>query len=121
MGLTELGVPVGSDEADRAERSAQFKEMLRVEREKNFTALAENPARSKVSTIGQMIYCVQQMIREGLWEKALVGLKTISQLEGWIGAEVTNQVYLGLSQREIDEARAKLSPVKKPISKEIVQ
>lgn len=110
--LVTLNIHVSGEEADKVEHSAAFRKMLDQEQQLLYQELASNPNFNKQSVVGGMLHAVQQLLRAGEFDKAITGFLGIAKIQNWIGAESNINVMLGVSQRDIDEARAKLQEKK---------
>lgn len=107
--ITELGIPMTSIECANILRRRSFQKLLWQARHRFNQELASDPLRSKQSTIGQFQILAQKLIEEGSYDKAAEVLFKLARLENWIGIEGQINVFAGLSQRDIDEMRAKLA------------
>ena len=106
--LAALNIQISNAEADRIEYSAAFKKQLDIEQQLLYQELAANPNFNKQSVIGGMLHAVQQLLREGDFDKAVNGFMAIAKLQGWLGVESNVNVMLGVTQRDIEEARKKI-------------
>src|SRR5882672_4177589 len=66
----EIGHPLDSDEADKVSRRREFQEILRVERNKFYAAIANDPTRTKSVVLGKLWDLADKLMLEGEHEKA---------------------------------------------------
>lgn len=114
IAASEIGHPLDPDEADKVSRRRDFQDILRVERNKFYAAVANDPSRSKSTAIGKMEVLIDRLIASGEYDKAANAIDKLGKLEGWVGADSSVNVFAGLSARDIAEARERLAgPVEK--------
>ena len=104
----EVGHPLDPDEADKVSRRRDFQEILRVEKNKFYASVANDPSRTKSVVLGQMWVLADRLIAEGEFEKAAGVLDKLSKMEGWSGNEGNINIFSGLTARDIAEARDRL-------------
>lgn len=109
VAASEIGHPLDSDEADRTARRRDFQDILRVEQNKYFAMVGNDPTRTKSAAIGRLHLIVDQLTREGELDKAAAALEKLAKLEGWIGSDSNINVFGGLTARDIAEARERLA------------
>jgi hypothetical protein len=114
----EIGHPLDPDEADKVSRRRDFQEILRVEKNKFYQGIANDPTRTKSVIVGQMWFLADRLISEGEFEKAAGVLDKLAKLEGWAGNEGNINIFSGLSARDIQEAKDRLTGFKKEKVKE---
>jgi hypothetical protein len=110
----EIGHPLDPDEADKVSRRRDFQEILRVEKNKFYQSIANDPTRTKSVIVGQMWFLADRLIGEGEFEKAASVLDKLAKLEGWAGNENNINIFSGLTSRDIEEAKQRLSHIKEP-------
>jgi hypothetical protein len=108
----EIGHPLDPDEADKLSRRRDFQDILRVEKNKHFAGLANDPTRTKSVVLGQMWYLADRLIADGEFDKAASVLEKLSKMEGWSGNEGNINIFSGLTARDIAEARERLEGAK---------
>lgn len=108
----EIGHPLDPDEADKVSRRRDFQEILRVEKNKFYASVANDPTRTKSVVLGQMWVLADRLIALGEYEKAAGVLDKLSKMEGWSGGESNINVFSGLTARDIEEARQRLAGIK---------
>src|SRR5579864_9643615 len=108
----EIGHPLDPDEADKVSRRRDFQEILRVEKNKFYAGIANDPTRTKSVVLGQMWHLADRLIAEGEFEKAAGVLDKLSKMEGWSGNEGNINIFSGLTARDIAEARERLRDAK---------
>lgn len=110
---SEIGHPLDPDEADKVTRRRDFQEILRIEKNKFYTAVANDPTRTKAVVLGQMWFLADRLISEGEYEKAASVLDKLGKMEGWSGNEGNINIFSGLTHRDIAEAKARLTDLRK--------
>jgi hypothetical protein len=105
----EIGHPLDPDEADKVSRRRDFQEILRVEKNKFYSSVANDPTRTKSVVIGQMFTLADRLITDGEFEKAAGVLDKLAKLEGWNGNESNINIFSGLTARDIAEAKERLA------------
>lgn len=92
-------------EADEIYRSKAFQTVLRQERLRYVNEIASDPQLSKNTAIGMMLLGIQNLIAEGEWDKAIEGVKKLSQLTGWQGAETNVNVFADLKGKDFEDLK----------------
>jgi hypothetical protein len=105
---SQIGHPLDPDEAEKVERRRDFQDILRIEKNKFYAAVANDPSRSKSSAIGKMEVLIDCLMREGEYDKAAAAIEKLGKLEGWVGGDSNVNVFAGLTARDIAEARERL-------------
>lgn len=105
----EVGHPLDPDEADKVSRRRDFQEILRVEKNKFYASVANDPTRTKSVVLGQMWVLADRLIAEGEFEKAAGVLDKLSKMEGWSGNEGNINIFSGLTARDIAEAKTRIA------------
>ena len=105
----EIGHPLDPDEADKVTRRKDFQEILRIEKNKFYAGVANDPTRTKSVVLGQMWFLADKLIAEGEFEKAAGVLDKLGKMEGWSGNEGNINIFSGLTARDISEARERLA------------
>jgi hypothetical protein len=108
----EVGHPIDPDEADKVSRRRDFQEILRVEKNKFYAGVANDPTRTKSVVLGQMWFLADKLISEGEYERAAGVLDKLSKMEGWSGNEGNINIFSGLTARDIAEARQRIVSAK---------
>jgi len=106
--LVALNIHISGEEADKTEHSAGFRKLLSQEQQILYQELASDLNFTKQAVVGGMLHATQMLLREGLWDKAVEAFFKLARVQDWVGAESNVNVMLGLSQRDIDEARKNL-------------
>jgi hypothetical protein len=110
-----LGIFLTQPEADVHVRRKEFQGLLWLERYKYFESLGSDPRRTREVLLGQMAHCAQRLMEEGLWDKAGNVLKELARIEGYVGADVTVNTFANLTQKELDEIKARLQRLQTPV------
>lgn len=105
---TECNVPMTTEDAENFFRRAAFQRVLRQSRHRFHMEIGRDPERTKSATIGQLQVCADNLMKEGDFAKAAEVLLKISKIEGWVGPDSSVNVFSGLSQAQIDQARETL-------------
>jgi hypothetical protein len=104
----ELGITLSPAEVERMGRRRDFQDILRVEQNKYFAMVANDPSRTKSVALGRMWVSAEALARDGEHDKAVQALERISKVEGWIGPENNVNIFAGLTAKEIENARKEL-------------
>ena len=102
---TRLQVPITSQEAENTYRSKTFQRVLRSERNRFFIEVAEDPARTKTTAIGQLLFSLERLAEAGEHAEVVEGLLKLARIEGWTSGEGQSVTVLGLTQKELDDIR----------------
>lgn len=106
---TELGIELDPMESDRTSRRREFQDILRVEKNKLYQSVANDPSRSKATSIGKMEILIENLIAEGEYDKAGQLIERLAKLEGWVGGDSNVNVFAGLTARDIAEAKERIT------------
>lgn len=106
--LTKLNVPLTSREAAAFFRSKGFQTLLRQERNRHFAAIGSDPTYAKATAVGQVLFCAQQLIEAGEYDKAAEVILKGAKIAGWLGSETNVNVFAGLSGKELEDVRKKI-------------
>lgn len=104
----EVGHPLEPDEADKTSRRRDFQEILRGERNKYYTKVANEPTRTKSVAIGKMEVLIDKLMVDGEYDKAATAIEKLAKLEGWVGGDSNVNIFAGLNARDIAEARERI-------------
>ena len=114
--LSKVGVALTSQEAENCYRSKTFQRILRDERNRYFTELGSDPARTKSTAIGMLLDAAEHLREAGEYKEVAEAMLKLGKMEGWIGGEGAVNVFAGLTQRELDEVRNRLRKQDNPSS-----
>ena len=119
---TRLRIPLTNEVAATTYRLKIFQKLLRQERNRFAMEVANDPAWTKRTAIGQMLACVQHLMEAGEFDKALEGLLKVARVEGWTNSEANINVFAGLTDRELADVKGKIAartngPGAEPIGK----
>lgn len=109
---TDLELGLTNEECTLLMKNQRFQQILRTERLKLYNELASDPNRSKHTLIGQAMFCVEKLMEQDSYDKALAGLLNIAKIEGFVGSDTNVNVFAGLSSRELAELKQKLKSQK---------
>lgn len=120
---SEIGHPLDPDEAEKVQRRRDFQDILRIEKNKFFAGVANDPSRSKSSAIGKMEVLIDCLMREGEYDKAAAAIEKLGKLEGWTGSDSNVNIFAGLTARDIAEAKSRLTGIVSDsgVARDIVQ
>jgi hypothetical protein len=105
----DLSIELDPIEAERIGRRKDFQEILRIEQNKYYAAVGNDPSRTKSVAIGRMWVSAERLARDGEHDKAVQALERIAKVEGWSGNEGNVNIFSGLTARDIAEARERLA------------
>jgi len=105
----ELDNPITVEEATALEKSKSFQKMLWAVRHQWYGEIAATVGRDKTSTIGQLQLLAQKLMDQGDYDKAAEVLFKVIRTEGWAGNEATVNVFSGLSAKDFEAIRKKLT------------
>ena len=83
--------------------------MLDQEQALLYQELAANPNFNKQMVVGGMLHAIQQFIREGEFDKAGEAWFKLARVQDWVGQSSNVNIMVGGSQRDIDEAKKRLT------------
>jgi hypothetical protein len=106
--VSDLGIGINSQEAETFFRRKAFQKLLRAERHRYMTELANDPGATKTSAIGNLLQCASGLMEAHQYDKAAEVYLKIAKLQGWVGAENNVNVFNGLTQSDYVKLRAKL-------------
>jgi len=105
----DLGIQLDPDEVLVIERRKEFQEILRGEANKYYAAVANDPTRTKSTVLGKLVVQAELLHAQGDYDKAAIVLEKVAKIEGWTGADQNVNVFAGLTARDIQEARDRIS------------
>lgn len=104
-----LRVQMTNEECATQFRTKIFQRLLRVERLRFAVEVANDPGWSRRAAIGKMLYLVDRLIENGENDKALEGLLKVARVEGWLAAETSLNLTMGITDRELMEIKEKIA------------
>lgn len=105
----DLEIKLDPDEVTRLAKRKDFQEILRIESNKFYAAVANDPTRTKSAALGRMWVLVDRLTANGELEKAALTLDKLAKMEGWSGNEGNINIFSGLTQRDIQEAKERIA------------
>lgn len=111
---TKLRVPMTKEEAAVTFRSKTFQRLLRAERLRYYAEVGRDPEWSKKTAVGQLLHCIQELMTSGEFDKAAEVILKAAKIEGWLNPDTSITIGMGLSSKDIQDLRAKLS-LKQPV------
>lgn len=107
--LSVLGLAVSNAEIEAVEHSAGFLKALDDEQARFYSELAQSPNFSKMTVVGGMLHAINQLTREGAFDKAVEAWFKLARVQDWVGGEAETNIYMGITQKDIDLQREKLA------------
>jgi hypothetical protein len=115
--VLQLDLPILLQEAEAHFHTDLFQKLFRLEVAKFARELADDPKlHNKRVVVGKLIRAADALIAKGVEDKAAEILHKICKVEGWDKSSDVTNVFGGLSQKELDAIKQKLSPVETPTS-----
>jgi hypothetical protein len=102
------GLDLTPEEAVAAAKRRAFQKVLWQARLAYYNEVGSDPGRTKQTVLGQMILAAQKLMEADEWEKAALVNEKIARVAGWMGAEAEQNVFVGLSQKDIDEVKKQM-------------
>lgn len=106
--VVQLQLSITNEEIAKIENSSAFRKVLDAEQQLLYQELAANPNFNKNAVVGGMLHAIQQLLKEGEWDKAVMGFMNLAKLQGWLGVENNFNIMLGVSQKDIEMAKEQL-------------
>lgn len=100
----ELDIPLSIEDADKLSKTKTWQDVLWAARHKYQTEIANVPGRSKTSLVGLSYLLIQDLIKQGDFDKALDGIQKLARLEGWDKSAEVN-IFAGVTSADIDAQR----------------
>lgn len=104
----ENGLELTGPECDKIFHSKRFQDMIWAERQRFQTEIAQTPGRNKTSLLGLATLLIQNLIEEGQWDKALLGIEKLAKIEGWAGGDSNINIFQGVTSQDIEKMKAEL-------------
>lgn len=110
----ELGIDLSIEEADNIKGRKLFQKALDEAKIAYSNEIGSNPRLSRDLVVGQIYELANVLTKEGEAYKASDALLKLAKIKGWIGYEPDTlyKMLSGLTQRDIDEMKQKLSEAK---------
>src|SRR5438105_3745059 len=83
--ITQLGIPLTTEECETISRRRSFRELLRQSRNRLHQEIGTDPGRTKDATVGQLQLQADNLEAAGEYEKAAEVLFKIAKVRNWIG------------------------------------
>ena len=110
--LTQLQIPLTTDECETIGRRRSFRELLRAARNRLHNEIGSDPSRNKEALIGQLQLQADNLEASGEYDKAAEVLFKIAKVKNYIGEENTVNVFAGLTAKDFDAIRKRLAESK---------
>jgi len=108
---SEVGHSLDPDEAEKVARRSEFQEILRGEKRKYEATIANDPLNTKSALLGRMYIAMDKLLSESEWDKAVQAAEKIAKVQGWAGNEGNVNVFAGLTAKDIEIARERISGI----------
>ena len=82
-------------------QTEEFGQVLRGERNRFYKELASDPNRSKMSNVGNLLFCADQLIAGKQYDKAAAVLMNIMKAEGQLEDKSTVSIFGDVTQKDI--------------------
>jgi len=103
-----LGVPFDNSQAERAAQySEAFQNILDALSYKIHARTGDNPFLTKGFIKGVLVTAIRRLGEMDQWDKVSIPAKLIADMEGWNKTDLGTPVVLSLTQKEIDDLKAK--------------
>lgn len=110
----QLQVSLTPADAQAIERRKAFQRVLWQTRYKHFQELADNPARTKQVLLGQIVYAIDQLFKEGAWRDVIDGGLKLAKIEYNVEDQTVN-VFQGLTQKDLDAIKNRIKKLNDPL------
>jgi hypothetical protein len=117
--ISQLQVPLTTDECQTIQRRKSFRDLLRAARTRLHNEIGSDPSRNKEALIGQLQLQADNLEASGEYDKAAEVLFKIAKVKNYLGDEQTVNVFAGLTAKDFDAIRKRLSEAKPTESKEV--
>lgn len=104
----ELKIPWTTQECEQISARKEFKQILRAEKYKYHSEVANQPGRNKNAALGLLLVSIENLAMKGEDEKVVAAIEKLAKLEGWIGGDSNVNIFAGLTARDIAEAKKRL-------------
>lgn len=106
--VTDLGIPLTTQECVNMAKRMTFQSMLRKARAQYHIEVGTDPSLSKDKVAGQMQILADRLAEKGEDLQASQVLERLAKLRDWIGEGGSINIFQGLTQKDIDEMKAEL-------------
>ncbi len=104
----EANLGLTTRECENIVRTKEFMAVMRVERNRFYKELANDPTRSRSTAVGQLLFIVQKLIEAEQYDKAGASLSQLFKVEGWTNDQTQLNIFNDLNSKDIDSLRRKL-------------
>jgi hypothetical protein len=108
-----LGKNLLPAECQQIERRKGFQRVLWTVRYKYFQELADNPNRTKQVLLGQIVYAIDQLFKQGSWRDVIDGGLKLAKIEYNVEDTSVN-IFQGLTQKDFDEIKNRVKKLASP-------
>jgi len=105
----KLGHVLTGEEAARLAKTPEFQRAMTKARNEYYAEIGRNPGRTKAVVLGRLDMCAEELMKQKSWDKAAEVLLKLAKVEGYVGGDTEVSVFAGLTQKEIDEVRARVT------------
>ena len=106
--VTDLGIPLTTQDCVNIAKRASFLALVRKAKSEYHTEVGTDPALTKDKVVGQLQILADRLTDKGEDDKAAQVLERLAKIRNWIGETGSVNIFSGLTQRDIDEMKAKL-------------
>jgi hypothetical protein len=106
--VTDLGIPLNTNDCVIYARRNSFKALLRAATAKFHNEIGTDPSLTKDSVAGQLKILADRLMEKGDDDKSAQVLERLAKVKNWIGEGGNVNIFSGLTQRDIDEMKAKI-------------
>lgn len=106
--VTDLGIPLTTQECVNMAKRMTFQALLRKVRAQYHIEVGTDPTLSKDKVAGQLQILADRLAEKGEDDKAAQVLERLAKVKNWIGEGGSINIFQGLTQRDIDEMKAEL-------------
>lgn len=107
--VTQLGIPLTTDEVDTLGRRRSFRDLLRSARNRLHNEIGSDPMRTKDALLGQLQLQADNLEASGEYDKAAEVLFKVAKIKGYLSEESTVNVFAGLTAKDFDAIRKRLA------------
>lgn len=113
----KLDLGIRPSECEEIAASKEFLSVLRAERNRFYKELAGDPARSRTTAVGQLLFVIEKLLEHEQYEKAAEAIFKLSRIEGWTTEQAAQNLFFDLTGKDLTELRKKFAPTQPSVSK----
>lgn len=104
----ELDLGIRSSECESIVHSKEFQAALRAERNRFYKEIASDPARSRNTAVGQLLFAIERMIETESYDKAANAIIQLAKIEGWTNDNAGANLFFDLSGKDLAALKNKV-------------